>query len=172
VNLAGESPRLQERHRICPYGFGVAAARRIYGGPSGRTACASGPCSANIGTRCGRDAVTQSVTATSISASGALLSGLSPRIRSGDLLWVEYQQRKARFRIVWVRDSQSNLKIQAAVQRLATEQCPWPALYRALSERTGRKEVGIFLPTFHPVSTSLYRRNYRRETHVRFRKQE
>jgi hypothetical protein len=48
----------------------------------------------------GRDAdgmlFTQSVTATSISASGALLSGLSPRIRSGDLLWVEYQQRKAR----------------------------------------------------------------------------
>jgi hypothetical protein len=69
---------------------------------------------------------TQSVTASNISRSGALLSGLSSGIRSGDLLWVEYQQRKARFRIVWVRDSQSGLKTQAAVQRLEKEECPWP----------------------------------------------
>jgi hypothetical protein len=69
-----------------------------------------------------------SVTASSISVSGALLSGLSRGIRSGDLLWVEYQQRKARFRIVWVRDSQSTRKTQAAVQRLANEACPWTVL--------------------------------------------
>src|ERR1700680_3000705 len=57
----------------------------------------------------GRDAngmpFTQSATASSISNGGALLSGLFQEIRSGDVLWVEYQQRKARFRIVWVRDS-------------------------------------------------------------------
>jgi hypothetical protein len=69
---------------------------------------------------------TQSATASSISNGGALLSGLFQEIRSGDLLWVEYQQRKARFRIVWVRDSQSERKTQAAVQRLAKEECPWP----------------------------------------------
>ena len=77
----------------------------------------------------GRDsngtAFTQSVTASNISRSGALLSGLSRGIRSGDLLWVEYEKRKARFRIVWVRDSQSGLKTQAAVQRLEKEECPW-----------------------------------------------
>jgi hypothetical protein len=72
---------------------------------------------------------TQSVTASSISGNGALLSGLSRGIRWGDLLWVEYQQRKARFRIVWVKDSKSNLKTQAAVQRLATEECPWPVFF-------------------------------------------
>ena len=70
----------------------------------------------------GRDsngtAFTQSVTASNISRSGALLSGLSRGIRSGDLLWVEYERRRARFRIVWVRDSQTGLKTQAAVQRL------------------------------------------------------
>jgi hypothetical protein len=85
----------------------------------------------------GRDsngtAFTQSVTASNISRSGALLSGLSRGIRSGDLLWVEYQQRKARFRIVWVRDSRSGLKTQAAIQRLEKEECPWPIL-AALSE--------------------------------------
>jgi hypothetical protein len=78
----------------------------------------------------GRDsngtAFTQSVTASNISRSGALLSGLSRGIRSGDLLWVEYERRRARFRIVWVRDSQSSLKTQAAVQRLEKEECPWP----------------------------------------------
>jgi hypothetical protein len=83
----------------------------------------------------GRDAsgmpFTQSVTASNISRSGALLSGLSRGIRSGDLLWVEYEQRKARFRIVWVRDSQSDLKTQAAVQRLEKEECPWPILGRS-----------------------------------------
>src|SRR6202049_3533198 len=74
----------------------------------------------------GRDAngmsFRQSATARSISNSGALLSGLFQEIRSGDLLWVEYQQRKARFRIVWVRDSRSERKTQAAVQRIAREE--------------------------------------------------
>jgi hypothetical protein len=77
----------------------------------------------------GRDseghAFAEHVIASNISRSGALLSGLSGKIRSEDLLWVEYQQRKARFRIVWVRDSQSGLKTQAAIQRLETEECLW-----------------------------------------------
>jgi hypothetical protein len=68
---------------------------------------------------------TQSAAASSISNGGALLSGLSQEVRSGELLWVQYQQRKARFRIVWVRDSQSERKTQAAVQRLAKDECPW-----------------------------------------------
>jgi hypothetical protein len=70
----------------------------------------------------------QVVKASSISACGALLSGLSRILRSGDLLWVQYQQRKARFRIVWVKDTQSDLKTQAAIHRLATEECPWPVM--------------------------------------------
>ena len=78
----------------------------------------------------GRDAngitFRQSATASSISNGGALLTGLSQELRSGDLLWVEYQQRKARFRIVWVSDSQSKRETQAAVQRLAKDECPWP----------------------------------------------
>jgi PilZ domain len=79
----------------------------------------------------GRDAngtpFTQTVTATNTSRNGALLSGLSREIRSGDLVMVEYQQRKARFKVVWVRDSQSpHLKTQAAVHRMEKEECPWP----------------------------------------------
>ena len=71
------------------------------------------------------DAFSQSVNASNVSKGGALLSGLSREVRSGDLVWVEYQGRKARYRIVWVRDSHSDLKSQAAVQRLEKEECPW-----------------------------------------------
>lgn len=71
------------------------------------------------------DAFSQSVSASNISKGGALLSGLSREVRSGDLIWVEYEGRKARFRIVWVRDSRSGLKSQAAVHRLEKEECPW-----------------------------------------------
>ena len=80
------------------------------------------------GRDCNGTPFTQRVTASNISRSGALLSGLSRGMRSGDLLWVEYEQRKARFRIVWVRDSQSGLKTQAAIQKLETEECPWRLL--------------------------------------------
>ena len=70
----------------------------------------------------------QSAVASSISGGGALLSGMERQVRTGDLVWVEYEDRKARFRIVWVRDSESARKTQAAVQRLENEECPWIGL--------------------------------------------
>ena len=77
----------------------------------------------------GRDAsgkpFAQSVVASSISSGGALLSGMEQQVRPGDLVLVEYGERRARFRIVWVRESESERKTQAAVQRLENEQCPW-----------------------------------------------
>ena len=77
----------------------------------------------------GRDAsgkpFAQSVVASSISSGGALLSGMEQQVRPGDLVLVEYEERRARFRIVWVRESESERKTQAAVQRLENEQCPW-----------------------------------------------
>src|SRR5260370_7026967 len=78
----------------------------------------------------GRDAngmtFRQSATASSISNGGALLSGLSQELRSGDLLWVEYQHRKARFRSVWVSDPPSKRETQAPVHTLSAYWCPWP----------------------------------------------
>jgi hypothetical protein len=70
----------------------------------------------------------QVAVASSISGGGALLSGMARKVRSGDLIWIEYQDRKARFRIVWVRDSQSKQKTQVAVHRLENEECPWKNL--------------------------------------------
>lgn len=67
----------------------------------------------------------QDAIASSISESGALLSGITRHVRSGDLLWVEHAGKRSRFKVVWVRDSESQQLIQAAVHRLGAEPCPW-----------------------------------------------
>ena len=67
----------------------------------------------------------EQVVATRISRSGALLSGLSKDMRSGDVIWVEHRGKKSRFKIVWVRDSESHDLIQAAIHQMKAESCPW-----------------------------------------------
>jgi hypothetical protein len=68
---------------------------------------------------------TQQVVASNLSRAGALLSGISRQLRPGDLLWVEHAGTKSRFKIVWVRDSESNQLIEAAIHLLKEEPCPW-----------------------------------------------
>ena len=41
------------------------------------------------------------------------------------------KDRKARFRIVWVRDSKSEQKTQAAVHKVEKEECSWKSLVRS-----------------------------------------
>jgi hypothetical protein len=67
----------------------------------------------------------QKAVATNLSQSGALLSGITRQVRSGDLIWVEHGGKKSRFKVVWVRDSESQQLIQAAIHRVKTEPCPW-----------------------------------------------
>src|SRR5919108_2564537 len=74
------------------------------------------------------DHFAQNAVASGISGGGALLSGISGKVRPGDLIWVEYQDRKARFRIVWASGSASEQGNQAAVHRVENEECPWAAL--------------------------------------------
>jgi hypothetical protein len=71
------------------------------------------------------ESFTQDAIASSVSGCGALLSGIGREMRSGDLIRVEYAQKMARFRIVWVRNSQSQQLTQAAVQLIVGEECPW-----------------------------------------------
>lgn len=68
---------------------------------------------------------TEQVVATSISRRGALLSGISRQVRSGDIISVEHRGKKSRFKIVWVRDSESFHLIQAAIHLVDRECCPW-----------------------------------------------
>jgi hypothetical protein len=68
---------------------------------------------------------TQEAVASRVSESGALLSGITRHVRPGDLLWVEHAGKRSRFKVVWVRDSESQQLIQAAIHRLEKEPCPW-----------------------------------------------
>jgi hypothetical protein len=67
----------------------------------------------------------QDACATNISSSGALLSQLDVNLKSGDLIGVIYAGRKARFRVVWVLPSGTSQGVQAAVQRIEDDECPW-----------------------------------------------
>ena len=61
-----------------------------------------------------------------ISERGALVSRIEQLLRPEDLIGVQYQHRRAKYRVVWLRDSQGPEKIMAAVERLPNEECPWP----------------------------------------------
>ncbi len=70
----------------------------------------------------------QQARAREISLSGALLSGLDLELRSGDVLGVLYEGKKARYRVIWVRESDGPLKMQAAIHRIEPDVCPWEEL--------------------------------------------
>jgi hypothetical protein len=67
----------------------------------------------------------EQVVASRISKSGALLSGLSRHVRLGDVISVAYGGKKSRFKVVWLRDSESHHLIQAAIHLMNAETCPW-----------------------------------------------
>ena len=70
----------------------------------------------------------QHARAREISRNGALLSGLDLELRSGDVLGVLYAGKKARYRVIWVRESDGPLKMQAAIHRIEPDACPWEEL--------------------------------------------
>ncbi len=60
-----------------------------------------------------------------ISTQGAKLSGIERQLTTGDVIGVQLGNKKARFRVVWVNDAGPLQKIQAGVQMLEGQQCPW-----------------------------------------------
>jgi len=70
----------------------------------------------------------QQASAREISLSGALISGLDSELRSGDVIGILYSGKKARFRVVWVRQSGTSRKVQAAIHLLEADLCPWQEL--------------------------------------------
>jgi hypothetical protein len=72
--------------------------------------------------------ITARDTRTDLSVQPRCLWNQVQRVRPGDLLWVEHGGKRSRFKVVWVRDSESQQLIQAAVHRVDTEPCPWAEL--------------------------------------------
>jgi hypothetical protein len=60
-----------------------------------------------------------------ISLSGALLSGLTVELRSGDVVGLLYGTHKARYRVVWLRYDGGGGPTLVAVHRMEADVCPW-----------------------------------------------
>jgi glutamine phosphoribosylpyrophosphate amidotransferase len=45
-------------------------------------------------------------------------------VKPGDVVWVEYHNRKVRFRVVWLSAPAMGQEIRAAVERLENKECP------------------------------------------------
>ena len=67
----------------------------------------------------------QNAEAHNISSQGAKLSGIEHQLTPGDVIGVQLGDKKARYRVVWTIDAGHLLKIQAGVQLVDGQQCPW-----------------------------------------------
>jgi hypothetical protein len=67
----------------------------------------------------------QHVRARNISASGALLVGLESEPKVGDVIGVQFEDKKSRCKVIWVMDSGALQKVQAGVQIVSGQDCPW-----------------------------------------------
>lgn len=67
----------------------------------------------------------QNVYARHLTPQGGLLSGIDHPLNQGDVIGVQLNDKKARFRIVSIRDLGLPQKIQAEVQLLNGQECPW-----------------------------------------------
>lgn len=63
--------------------------------------------------------------ARNISSNGALLSGIEQPLKVGDIIGVQLDQKKARFRVVWVVDAGGIEKNQVGLKMQDGQQCPW-----------------------------------------------
>ncbi len=67
----------------------------------------------------------QNATAQNVSATGACISGLEHELKVGDVVGVQFENRKARCKVVWVMDAGGVKKVQVGVQLVADQECPW-----------------------------------------------
>jgi hypothetical protein len=72
----------------------------------------------------------QEAHARDISLSGALLTGLDADLRSGDVVGILCGKRKARFRVIWIRYDGDGEKMQVAIHRVESDECPWAELLK------------------------------------------
>ena len=110
---------------------------------------------------------TQYVRARNISSSGALFSGLEQELKVGDVIGVQYGDRKSRCKIIWVMDGGPVQKVQAGVQIVTDQDCPWknelsPEQIAPTPEPNNRRRF-----TRHRISFPLELRDERVKTPMR-----
>lgn len=76
----------------------------------------------------------QNANAGSISAEGALLSGIRHPLKVGDVIGIQHNEKKARFKVVWVKDAALPRTIEAGVQLMSNQRSPWQDLATTTEE--------------------------------------
>lgn len=67
----------------------------------------------------------QNVNASNLSNDGAMLLGISHPLKAGDIIGLQHEERKARFKVVWVIDNGKPREIEAGIQVLPGQRAPW-----------------------------------------------
>jgi len=80
----------------------------------------------------------QNAHARNVSDHGAKLSGIEKQLRPGDVIGIQFGDKKARCKVVWVVDAGALKKTQIGVQLVADQECPWTAILPR-PERRGRR---------------------------------
>jgi hypothetical protein len=73
----------------------------------------------------------QTASAGNISSDGALLSSVNHSLKPGEVIGVQYGEKKARFRVIWVVETGTARKNEVGVQILEHQQSPWGDLTQA-----------------------------------------
>lgn len=85
----------------------------------------------------------QQARACNISGHGARLSGIEQQLKAGDILGVQFGDKKARFRVIWAVNAGHLKKNEIGIQLLDGQSVPWPAeLKKAAEAPPAEKESG------------------------------
>ena len=77
----------------------------------------------------------QNVNATNLSSDGATFSGISHPLKAGDVIGVQYGEKKVRCKVIWVIDSGVERQIEAGTEILPGQKTPWLELTK--QEKSG-----------------------------------
>lgn len=67
----------------------------------------------------------QNANATNLSTEGALLTGINHPLKAGDVIGVQFNEKKARCKVVWVIDGGAARRIEAGIELLPHQRSPW-----------------------------------------------
>src|ERR1700691_2587054 len=69
----------------------------------------------------------QNAVAQNVSLTGACICGLEHELKVGDVVGVQYENKKARCKVIWLMEAGALKKVQVGVQLVADQECPWLA---------------------------------------------
>jgi hypothetical protein len=67
----------------------------------------------------------QNALAGNLSSEGAHLSHINHTLKIGDIIGIQYGEKKSRFHVIWIKDSVAPGRNQAGVRVLAPQSVPW-----------------------------------------------